>query len=107
MTRILAITVLAVGSVVLSGCAAAHRGTTVLKTDSGETENRVLKAPDAGMYALYAATDVKPKVVLPLKKGDALGFERAGDKIIAVAGENKLTYPDGTYYWNYRGKQEE
>ena len=90
-----------------TGCVATHRGETQIKWDKGQEAQsgaRVLTALERGEYALYAIEDVKPKVVLRLRQGDPLGFEKEGDNVIAVAGEHRLSFPNGTYYWNYRGK---
>ena len=87
-----------------AGCVATHRGRTEMKWDKGSTDARVLTALHEGEYGLYSIGDVKPKLVLRLRKGDALGFEKQGNKVIAVAGEHRLAFADDTYYWNYRGK---
>lgn len=96
-------------AVTLVGCAAAHRGTTVLKWDSGQSEPIEVKALESGMYALYAASDVKPKAVVMVKEGQPIGMEKTADgKVKFIAGDNKLpTYPDGTYYWNFRGRKDD
>ena len=92
-------------AVVTAGGPAIHRGRTEMKWDQGQTDPRVLTALNDGEYALYSIGDAKPKIVLRLRKGDPLGFESGpGGKVIAVAGEHRLTFEDDTYYWNWRGK---
>ena len=88
-----------------AGCPAVHRGETRIKWTSGQTGPLLLEAHKDGEYALYSFGDAKPKVVLPLQAGDALGFEKSADgKVTAIAGEQRLFFPEDTYYWNYRGK---
>jgi hypothetical protein len=93
----------------IAGCVAAHRGTTEVKWDKGQAEPRLLPALHTGGYALYAESDVKPKFVIEVHRGDMIGFQPGPTKgtITAVAGDRKFDYPDGTYYWNYRGKLED
>jgi hypothetical protein len=88
----------------ITGCVAVHRGRTEMKWDKGATDARVLTALNTGEYGLYSIGDAKPKLVLRLQKGDALGFERDGKKVTAIAGEHRLSFADDTYYWNFRGK---
>jgi len=91
-----------------AGCPAVHRGETQLKWARGQTDPLVLEALHDGEYAVYAIGDAKPRAVIMLKKGDALGFEqKKGDpvtKVTAIGGERRIPLEDGTYYWNYRGK---
>jgi hypothetical protein len=97
-------TVLMAG-VLTGGCAAVQRGTTQLKFEPKTPEDRVLTAMQDGKYALYAGSDVKPQFMVDLKRGDKLGFQRQGENVLAIAGQEKFTLPGGaTYYWNYRGK---
>jgi hypothetical protein len=88
-----------------SGCVAAQRGTTQVKYEPNETSSRVVQATNDGKYALYKGTDIKPQLVTEVRRGDKLGFERNGDKVIAIAGSERYEYPAGSsYYWNYRGR---
>ena len=97
---------LALVCIIFNGCAAAQRGTTQVKFESNDTSpSRVVQATNDGKYALYKGTDVKPQLITEVRRGDRIGFERNGSKVIAVAGSERYEYPAGnTYYWNYRGK---
>ena len=94
--------VLAIG--LLSGCAAVQRGTTVAKWEKGSQQDLVLKALKSGEYALLRGSDFKPQFVVPLRKGDSIGFRRTGDKVMAVWGDESRELQDAKYYWNYRGQ---
>ena|SRR2546421_129316 len=91
---------------IFGGCAAAQRGTTQVKFESNDTSpSRIVQATNDGKYALYKGTDIKPQLITEVRRGDRIGFERVGDKVIAIAGGNRYEYPAGnTYYWNYRGR---
>src|SRR5947209_7230373 len=86
----------------LAGCQAVQRGTTLVRWDKGGADSRMTIADTTTQYGLYGSTDVTPIGVYDVNKGDQLGFQKAGDKIIAIAGANRITLPDGTYYWNRR-----
>ena len=91
----------------LAGCAATHRGTTEVKWEKNEMQNRVNPAVHSGQYALYSGTDVKPKFIVEVQRGDNLGFEKSSTAgtVTAVAGNRRYDLPaNATYYWNYRGK---
>ena len=91
-----------------AGCPVVHRGQTQIKWASGQTDPLVLQALKDGEYALYAIGDAKPRAVLILEAGDPLGFEKAADgKVTAIAADHRLSFPEDTYYWNYRGKVKE
>jgi hypothetical protein len=92
-------------AMLFGGCAAAQRGTTQVKYEPTETSSRVIQATNDGKYALYKGTDIKPQLITEVRRGDKLGFEHNGNKVIAVAGSERYEYPAGnTYYWNYRGR---
>jgi hypothetical protein len=96
---------LAIG--MLSGCAMVQRGTTIAKWESGTKNDLVLKALDDGKYALLKGSDYKPQFIVELRRGDPIGFRRAGDKVIAVWGNDSRELEDGKYYWNYRGRADD
>src|SRR5687768_1313992 len=85
-------------ALIAAGCPAVHRGETQLKWTRGQTDPLVLEALHDGKYAVYAIGDAKPRAVIMLKKGDALGFEqKTGDpvtKVIAIGGEKRIPLED-------------
>jgi hypothetical protein len=91
----------------LAGCAATHKGTTEVKWEKSATDSRIFPALHSGEYALYSGTDVKPKFVIEVHRGDNLGFEKSSnpDMVTAVAGNRRFDVPaKASYYWNYRGQ---
>jgi hypothetical protein len=74
------------------GCGAAM-GTTVVKHNSG-SEPIETTAPADGVYDLTYTFSGAPTVSVTLKKGDRIGFAKAGDKVVAVAADK--TYPVDT-----------
>ena len=65
---------------------------------------REIRAPGTTTYTLWQRRDGEGNehVVFSaqLSKGDALGFESAGDgQIIAVAGPERRSFPAGVYRW--------
>jgi len=93
MKRILLSVIVALAAAGVStsmiGCGAAM-GTTVAKYTKG-TEPFTTVAPADGTYELTYTFSGTNTVSVPLKKGEKIGFEKAGDKIVAVAGDK--TYP--------------
>src|SRR2546426_9109618 len=70
---------------VLGGCG-AQKGETQIKYEKGN-EPKTIAAPKDGMYALYTASDLTPKVRQKLSAGDRIGFETTSDgRVRAVAG---------------------
>jgi hypothetical protein len=96
-TVMAAMVVLALG---LAGCG-AQKGQTQIKYEKDQ-EPQTIEALSSGVYALYTATDVTPKVRQRLSKGDRLGFEKASDgRVRAVAGTYNQTLAASTReaYW--------
>ena len=86
----------------LTGCNMVQKGETVVKYDKGELPI-MGQAPQDGMYLLYKVTDATPMVSYNLKAGDKLGFERGNNgELYAVAGQNRATVVNESYYWKRR-----
>ena len=84
----------------LAGCG-AQKGTTQIKYEKNSEPNTIT-APQDGVYALYTASDLTPKVRQKLSKGDRLGFEKTSDgRIRAVAGTYNQMLGNSTQeaYW--------
>src|SRR6266705_1367079 len=91
---------LVMAAFVVGGCG-AQKGETQIKFEKGN-EPQAIAAPADGVYALYTASDLTPKVRQKLSKGDRLGFEMASDgRVRAVAGTYSQTLASGTQeaYW--------
>ncbi len=103
LLKVLGGTVLAtVLSSALPACTAIQRGDTMVKIESSDVGPRMGAATQEGNYALYGGTDAKPRLVVHLKAGERLGFDRKDSEIIAVAGGQHMSLPVGSYYWNLR-----
>jgi len=92
---LLAFVVLAV-----AGCG-AQKGTTQIKYEKNG-DPQTISAPQDGVYALYTASDLTPKVRQKLSKGDRVGFEKTSDgRVRAVAGTYSQTLASSTQeaYW--------
>jgi hypothetical protein len=63
---------------------------------------RMSKATEDADYVLYAAGDQHAIMTVSLKTGDDLGFHKEGDRVIAVAGANEKSLPNGAYVWKRR-----
>ena len=102
--RAFGLAALAVVAMLFAGCAQFTRGTPIIRYERGSTDPVLAEATVDGEYALFktfGSTD--PVGTYALKKGDALGFERAETgQVVAVAGENKLIVPDANYVWKRR-----
>lgn len=87
----------------IAGCAS---GVGVVSYDR-QTTPVLAEAPQEGEYALFAGSDMDPKVSYYLHRGDPLGF-KAGKtgEVIAVAGKAEVSEPDGSYLWRRRTGQE-
>lgn len=84
----------------LAGCG-AQKGTTQIKYEKN-SEPTTISAPQDGVYALYTASDLTPKVRQKLSKGDRLGFEKTSDgRVRAVAGTYNMIMASSTQeaYW--------
>lgn len=85
-----------------AGCAQVLApGTTLISYDKGgPIESR--EVPGDGEYALYSKYgDTKPMHILPLTRGDQVGFRTAETgKVTAVAGDHEYTLTDTSYVWN-------
>jgi len=107
MKNILLTAIVALASVSLTtsliGCGAAT-GSTVVKYDRGGAPIAT-EAPRDGSYQLYYFFGGNPVVTVPLKKGEKLGFEASGDKVMAVAGDKsypvEVTATSRTAYWKH------
>jgi hypothetical protein len=100
MIQRMMISIVVVLGFALAGCG-AQKGQTQIKYERNQ-EPQLIEAPSTGVYALYTATDVTPKVRQRLSKGDKLGFEKAADgRVRAVAGTYNQTLAESTReaYW--------
>ena len=88
----------------LAGC---QTGVGVVSYDRSTTPV-VAEATQDGEYALFASGTMDPKVSYYLKQGEPLGFKsgKTGE-IIAVAGKNEISEPDGSYVWRRRGPNDQ
>ncbi len=96
--------ILAALALLVSGCVQFTKGTPITEYKRG-TQPILAEATVDGEYALFKTNigSTTPIGTYALKKGDALGFEKAETgTIIAVAGETKLPVPDGSYVWKRR-----
>ena len=85
---------------VAGGCG-AQKGETQIKYEKGN-EPTTKEAPKDGVYALYTASDLTPKVRQKLSAGDRIGFEKTSDgRIRAVAGTYNQVLAGSTQeaYW--------
>ena len=83
-----------------AGCGAQKGATQIKYEKNGDPQT--ITAPQDGTYALYTASDLTPKVLQKLSKGDRLGFEKTSDgRIRAVAGTYNQILASGTQeaYW--------
>src|SRR5688500_3199815 len=83
-----------------AGCG-AQKGSTQIKYEKN-SEPTTIAAQDDGVYGLYTASDLTPKVRQKLSKGDRIGFEKTADgRVRAVAGTYSQTLADSTReaYW--------
>ena len=88
--------------ITLTGCTMVQKGETVVKYDAGQ-QPIMGQATADGQYSLYRTTDATPMVTWNLKAGDKLGFERSTDgQLYAVAGQNRMTVANESYYWKRR-----
>ena len=90
---------------VLSGCG-AQKGETQIKYEKGN-EPTTIGAPKDGVYALYTASDLTPKVRQKLSAGDKIGFETTSDgRVRAVAGTYNQVLAGSTQvaYWKLEKK---
>jgi len=90
---------------VIGGCG-AQKGETQIKYEKGN-EPTTIAAPKAGVYALYTASDLTPKVRQKLSAGDRIGFEKTSDgRIRAVAGTYNQVLAGSTQeaYWKLEKK---
>jgi hypothetical protein len=84
----------------IAGCG-AQKGATQIKYEKN-SEPTTITALQDGVYALYTASDLTPKVRQKLSKGDRLGFEKTSDgRVRAVAGTYNQILAGSTQeaYW--------
>jgi len=84
----------------IAGCR-AQKGTTQIKYEKNG-DPQTISAEKDGVYALYTASDLTPKVRQRLSKGDRVGFEKTSDgRVRAVAGTYSQTLAASTQeaYW--------
>lgn len=84
---------------VVVGCG-AQKGETIVT--QGMTAQPVMQeAPQSGIYKLYTAMSPNPTTTVRLNRGDPLGFEKSGDRWVAVGGSERTTLGAGTTqaYW--------
>src|SRR3954464_6719732 len=90
----------AVLALAIAGCG-AQKGQTQIKFEKNG-DPQTISAPQDGVYALYTASDLTPKVRQKLSKGDRVGFEKTSDgRVRAVAGTYSQTLSSSTQeaYW--------
>ena len=75
-----------------------QKQTPVLQIGLNEPQ-RMGKATEDGDYVLYAVGDNHPIKTVSLKTGEDLGFNREGDRVIAIAGAGEKSLPNGAYVW--------
>ncbi len=83
------------------GCATLLTPGDPISSHSKGTIGEPDRAPSDGEYVLVPKFgDTTPMKTISLNKGDPLGFKtgRTGE-IVAVAGGDEWTYPDGDYVW--------
>jgi len=100
MPKIPIFAVLAFLMLAIAGCG-AQKGTTQIKYEKN-SEPTTISAPQDGVYALYTASDLTPKVRQKLSKGDRVGFEKTSDgRVRAVAGTYNQILAGSTQeaYW--------
>jgi|SRR5215204_2002629 len=84
----------------IAGCG-SQKGATQIKYEKN-SEPATITAPQDGVYALYTASDLTPKVRQKLSKGDRMGFEKTSDgRVRAVAGTYNMILASNTQeaYW--------
>ena len=89
----------------IAGCGAQKGATQIKYEKSGEPTT--IGAPEDGVYALYTASDLTPKVRQKLSKGDRIGFEKTSDgRVRAVAGTYNQVLASSTQeaYWKLEKK---
>ncbi|MCS7032757.1 MAG: hypothetical protein NZ561_02040 [Phycisphaerae bacterium] len=85
----------------LFGCA-GPASTRLLSYERGG-EPEIIEVIEDGDYSLYSMTARLPVVTYPLRRGQKLGFERGErGRIIAVAGDHRVTLEDKEYAWHRR-----
>jgi len=92
-------------SFILAGCG-AQKGETQIKYEKS-SEPTTIGAPKDGVYALYTASDLTPKVRQKLSAGDKIGFEKTSDgRVRAVAGTYNQVLAGSTQeaYWKLEKK---
>src|SRR5450432_2841772 len=94
---------IAIGLMLVVGCANFQKGQEVIKWERGGPV-RVGEAPTDGQYALFSGTDLtNQQITYPLKKGDRLGFIERDGQVFAVAAshEDRVVQGDVTksYFW--------
>lgn len=106
MRSVIALLVVSALLFTAAGCVTAQRGTTQVKWEPGETNNRVIPALETGQYALLKGSDYKPQYIVHVNAGEDLGFEQRNGVLYAVYGSHRdpLTDKNSRYYWNFRGK---
>ena len=96
---------LAVLGLGLVGGCRAHEGQKVVGYN-GKANNWV-KAPDDGRYALRGADG--QSVTYFVQKGERIGFQRSGNSVVAIAGDNAPVELDRSAarqaYWRFNKKE--
>ncbi len=84
------------------GCESYSSPATVVHWDNGSAGPRMTTAKASGQYALHSMNESRTKMLVYVEKGERLGFEPAGDMVVARAGTFQTQLPRGTYYWSRR-----
>jgi hypothetical protein len=85
-----------------SSCSTVPKGETIMRYDRGATAYAV-KAPSTADYSLYASDSVEPRVTVRVEEGGSLGLEQGdGTGLVAIAGDQRIPVPYGSYTWRRR-----
>lgn len=107
MVRKSVVGIVAMGLMLIVGCANFQKGQAVVKWEEGGPL-RLSTAPGSGQYGLYSGTDVRnAEITYMIKDGERLGFIEKNGAVYAVAGEHEdivqTTAVTKTYLWRKIG----
>lgn len=96
------IAIVATGLLFVGACKSSSSSDIVTQYNRGD-EPSLVQTLEPGDYALYSIFDDYPVVTYTLAPGQNVGFAKGErGRVVAVAGENKVTVEDKAYEWRFR-----
>ena len=88
-------------AVALASCSTFQQGQSIARYERGAAVYSV-KAPSTSDYELYESDGREPRLTVRLEEGEAIGFDKGANGLMAVAGDQRIPISYGSYTWRRR-----